>query len=85
MVFVDIVHNYLSQSMKNSMVIRMLGRAIRYRPLLVRLQSLWHPAGIFQLVDLENNFYLVKFSDSADFTYTLIGGPWVIFSHYLTM
>lgn len=36
-------------------------------------------------MDLENNFYLIKFNDSADYTHVLTGGPRVIYGHYLTM
>lgn len=81
--FSDRVHNYLSQSIRNSTVIRLLGRAISYRPLLNHLQSLWWPIGTFQLIDIENNFYLAKFSDPNDYTHILTAGPWVIYGHYL--
>lgn len=40
---------------------------------------------MFQLVDLENNFYLAKFTDPNDYSHSLIGGPWVIYGHYLTV
>ncbi|PPD82804.1 hypothetical protein GOBAR_DD20264 [Gossypium barbadense] len=36
-------------------------------------------------MDLENDFYLVHFKDMDDFDKILIGGPWVIFGHYLTI
>lgn len=81
--FSNKVHNYRSQAMKNFVIIRLLGRAIGNRPLLGRLQSLWRSTETLQLVDLENNYYLIKFSNSDDFMHTLTGGPWVIYIHYL--
>lgn len=79
------VQNYQAQSMRNLAVVCLLGRAIGYRPLLNHLQSLWRPAGTFQLVNLENNLYLVKFTDPSDYSHAVIGHPWVIYGHYLTL
>lgn len=39
----------------------------------------------FQLVDLENDYFLVKFRDNEDFHHALTGGPWMIYGHYLTV
>ncbi|EEF46434.1 conserved hypothetical protein [Ricinus communis] len=37
------------------------------------------------VVDLENDFYLVKLSRHEDVVSALLGGPWVVFGHYLTV
>ncbi|MBA0642128.1 hypothetical protein Goklo_026574 [Gossypium klotzschianum] len=37
-----------------------------------------------QLMDLENEFYLVRFDDIDDYNNVLIGGPWVVYGNYLT-
>lgn len=34
-------------------------------------------------MDLENDFYLVRFQDEDDFSRVVLGGPWVIFGRYL--
>lgn len=36
-------------------------------------------------MDLENDFYLVHFQDKGDFDKVLLGGPWVVFGHYLSV
>lgn len=36
-----------------------------------------------QILDLENNYFSVKFQKDNDYLIALIGGPWTIFKHYL--
>ncbi|MBA0614006.1 hypothetical protein Godav_014345 [Gossypium davidsonii] len=38
-----------------------------------------------QLMDLENEFYLVKFQGERDYMKALIVGPWLVFGQYLTV
>ncbi|MBA0550898.1 hypothetical protein Golob_021808 [Gossypium lobatum] len=38
-----------------------------------------------QLIDLENDYYLVHFQDEGDFNKVLVGGPWVIFCQHLVV
>ncbi|KAH1121999.1 hypothetical protein J1N35_005159 [Gossypium stocksii] len=38
-----------------------------------------------QLMDLENDYYLVRFHDEVDYNKVLMGDPWVIFGQYLTV
>ncbi|KAL4333427.1 hypothetical protein GQ457_07G010550 [Hibiscus cannabinus] len=57
----------------------------RYRALLNRIQLLWKPKGEFSLIDLDNNYFLVRFEIADDFQNVLLGGPWVIFGSYLTV
>ena len=37
------------------------------------------------LVALDDDFFLVKFSVVDDYEYAMLGGSWMIFNHYLTM
>lgn len=36
-------------------------------------------------MDLENDFYLVRFQDEDDYSRVLLGGTWVVFGRYLTV
>ncbi|MBA0797586.1 hypothetical protein Gohar_008268 [Gossypium harknessii] len=40
--------------------------------------------GNFQLMDTENDYFLVKFQPAVDYTKALSGDPCVIFEHSLT-
>ncbi|MFQ6621647.1 hypothetical protein Gotur_002532 [Gossypium turneri] len=48
-----------------------------------RMASLWKPKKLIQLIDLENDYYKVKFQDEEDYSAALIGEPWIIFGQYL--
>ncbi|XP_050217715.1 uncharacterized protein LOC126668568 [Mercurialis annua] len=83
--FSDRVHNLISQNMKLCIVVRLLGKNIGYRTLLSRILKLWKPKSYPSLVDLDNNFFLVRFYSMEDYINALSGGPWVLFGHYLTV
>ncbi|KAL4283171.1 hypothetical protein GQ457_16G011860 [Hibiscus cannabinus] len=79
------VHDAIDEELSNSVIIRLLGKSIGYRALLNRIQALWSPIGELQLIDLDNEYFLVRFALEEDFTRMLIGGPWVIYGSYLTV
>ncbi|KAL4295604.1 hypothetical protein GQ457_12G007870 [Hibiscus cannabinus] len=83
--FSDRVHNEVDAQLASSVIIRLLGKSIGYRALLNRVQSLWNPSGDMYLVDLDNDYYLVRFALAEDFQKVLTGGPWVIYGSYLTV
>lgn len=37
----------------------------------------------FSIIDLANDYYLVRFQKEGDVEYALIEGPWTIMGHYL--
>ncbi|KAL4278142.1 hypothetical protein GQ457_03G020710 [Hibiscus cannabinus] len=83
--FSERVHSLIDASMSQAVIVRLLGRSIGYRTLLSRVRSLWQLKGEFQLVDLANEYYLVKFSNEWDYAHVLSDGPWTIFGNYLTV
>ncbi|KAL4362551.1 hypothetical protein GQ457_04G013570 [Hibiscus cannabinus] len=83
--FSDRIHDLVDAKLENSVIVRLLGRAIGYNALLNRIRSLWNPSGEVGLVDLDNNYCLVRFANAADVSKVLVGGPWVIYGNYLTV
>ncbi|KAK5771934.1 hypothetical protein PVK06_048190 [Gossypium arboreum] len=71
--------------MSTSMVLKMLGRNIRISTLQNMLYGIWRPSKPFQLMDIENGYFLAKFQNTEDYDKILSQGPWVIFGHYLTV
>lgn len=67
------------------MIIKILGWKIGYRFLLGRLSKLWGLVGTFELIDLQNDFFLVCLHDPLDYERVLCDGPWMILDHYLTI
>ncbi|PKI42201.1 hypothetical protein CRG98_037440 [Punica granatum] len=62
-----------------------LGGNVGYTTLKRRLDQLWSPIGHFDLVDLPNNFYAARFSSVDAKEWVMLGGPWIIQGHYLTV
>ncbi|KAL4272914.1 hypothetical protein GQ457_13G010250 [Hibiscus cannabinus] len=83
--FSDRVHEAIDAKLAKSMIVRLLGRPIGYRALWNRIHALWSPVGEISLIDLDNEYYLVRFAIEDDFHKVLSGGPWVIYGSYLTV
>ncbi|XP_030941565.1 uncharacterized protein LOC115966474 [Quercus lobata] len=47
--------------------------------------TLWKPSGRLDCVDLEKDFFLVRFSLKADYENVLRDGPWFVGGHYLSI
>ncbi|KAL4290816.1 hypothetical protein GQ457_14G003450 [Hibiscus cannabinus] len=83
--FPDRVHDAIDAKLAKSLIVRLLGKSIGYRALWNRIMALWNPNGEINLIDLDNEYYLVRFANEDDFQKVLFGGPWVIYGSYLTV
>ncbi|KAL4335590.1 hypothetical protein GQ457_07G002370 [Hibiscus cannabinus] len=79
------VHDQIDSTMRNVIIVCLLGRNIGYQSLLNRIHALWKPSGDLQLIDLENNYFLVRVEDPRDYERILTEGPWTIYGNYLTV
>lgn len=70
---------------QKTLIIRTLGKAISFKFLMVRLRQLWKLQESFNLVDIGNNFFIVKINNPDDYWHILTGGPWVVAGYYLTV
>ncbi|KAH1098584.1 hypothetical protein J1N35_015505 [Gossypium stocksii] len=85
LIFSNQVHQLIEQKMALTVVVKVLGKKVGFNALLNKVSVFWSLRNIFKLIYLENDFYLVRFQDKDDFDNMLMGGPWVIFGHYLTV
>lgn len=76
--FSNRVYGLIERSMSKTLVVKLLGRKIGYN-------ALWKPKMRFQLMDIDNDYYLAKFESEMDFNNVVKKGLWVIFGHYLTV
>ncbi|KAH9777844.1 DUF4283 domain-containing protein [Citrus sinensis] len=83
--FSDRIHEKLCEPWKNSMIVKLLGRTIGYRTLCTRLNAMWKTTMTYSVIDLENNYFLVRFRSDTDVVDALTKGPWIIMGHYLTV
>lgn len=77
--------NRLCQPWQNALIIKLLGRAHTYNYLQARLQQKWQLKGNWKLVDLVNDYFVVKFELEEDLNFVLTGGPWIIAGQYLIL
>lgn len=50
-----------------------------------KLQSLWRKKQPLQIIDLENDYFSIRFQDDNEYLSALSGELWTIFGHYLTV
>lgn len=67
----------------DSIVVKLMGKSVDFFTLKRRLESLWPAMQGAQMVDLQNNYYAIKFRDKKAAQDVLAGGPWRVLGHYL--
>ena len=70
---------------KQTIIVKVLGKRIGYYYLEKRLRAIWRPKAAMDVVAIENDFFLVKFTQYEDYAFALYEGPWMIADHYLTV
>ncbi|MBA0794154.1 hypothetical protein Gohar_018505, partial [Gossypium harknessii] len=83
--FSDRVHQIFHKNISRSVVVKLLGRKIRYQALLHKVYSLWKPSGPIRIMDLENDYFLIKLQSEDNYVRALTEGPWVVYGQYLTI
>lgn len=51
---------------KESLVVCLLGKTLGYRTMKTKLASIWKLSGDFDILDVDNGFYMVKFDIKED-------------------
>ncbi|KAL6567776.1 hypothetical protein OROGR_001448 [Orobanche gracilis] len=70
---------------KEALVMSLLGKRLGYMTMKTKLSHIWDLDGDFDLLDVDNGFFMVKFNLECDKNRVIGGGPWMIFDHYLVM
>ena len=83
--FEEEVVQELSALWKEALVVKLLGKHIAYTAIQEKLKVLWHLQARFDIMDVGNNYFMVKFDTSEDREKVIIGGPWMIQEHYLAV
>ncbi|KAK5772345.1 hypothetical protein PVK06_048630 [Gossypium arboreum] len=69
--FLKRIKRLLVKDMETTIVIKLLGRNIGYGILCNRTSSLWKPSQSFRVIDMKNNYYLVRFQNKVDYEMAL--------------
>jgi hypothetical protein len=70
---------------KEALVVKLLGKNVGFNLMKDRLQKLWRLTGGFEIMDVDNGFYMVKCELLADRDKIMSDGPWMLFDHYLAV
>lgn len=70
---------------RDALVVKLLGKSIGYNTLRDRLTRLWKLVAGFEIMDLGNDFFMVKFEEEIDRSKVMDEGPWMVFDRYLTV
>ncbi|KAI9114148.1 hypothetical protein K1719_014798 [Acacia pycnantha] len=74
----------LDESLKNTVVVKLLGGPTSCHRLRDSLLRLWKFAPSFKLSDLEGGCFTTTFPNEEDYHRVLTEGPWVIVGNYFT-
>ncbi|MBA0592033.1 hypothetical protein Gorai_009020, partial [Gossypium raimondii] len=69
------IHQLLVNEMSISVVFKLLGRNIGFVALQNKLYGIGRPSKPFQLMDIENGYFLAKFQSLDDYEKILTQGP----------
>ncbi|KAJ4840564.1 hypothetical protein Tsubulata_005270 [Turnera subulata] len=75
----------LDKPWQSAVVVKLLGRSIGYKVLQSKLHTMWKTASPYRIIDMENNFFIIRFMSNEDYLHALVDGPWTIFGHALSV
>ncbi|KAL6527507.1 hypothetical protein OROGR_016597 [Orobanche gracilis] len=79
------VINEYSTEWRDALIISLIGKRLGYRIMREKLKFVWKLSGDFDMMDLDNGFFMVKFDREADREKVIEGGPWMVFDHYVAI
>ncbi|KAJ1439944.1 hypothetical protein SESBI_02168 [Sesbania bispinosa] len=70
---------------KLAVIVKLLGKKVGLKFMQNRLEKMWRPLGDMEVMDMENDYFLVRFSSPEDYEHVFQGGPWMIMGFYLVV
>lgn len=81
--FLNDYENHLQRFWKEGIVVKLMRKKIGLWTLKNRLTKVWESLHIVQMIEIENNYFAIKFRTVDDVIFALTGGPWRVLGHYL--
>ncbi|XVF69877.1 hypothetical protein PTKIN_Ptkin11bG0116100 [Pterospermum kingtungense] len=73
----------LRRPWRQTLIVKVLGCTVGYNYLIRRIKVLWHLKSNLELVAIDDDYFLAKFSSIDDCNFAKYEGPWMILDHYL--
>lgn len=70
---------------KNAIIIKVLDQTVGFNYLRRSLMQKWKPKGEFAMIDVGNEYYVIRFTNEEDLNHVMMDGPWLIGDNYLTI
>ena len=75
----------LASPWQTSVILKVMGRQLRYRALQTRFAGIWQPSGTMHLIDIGYGFFIMRFELLKDYYHALMDGPWFVGDQYLNV
>ncbi|XP_031106253.1 uncharacterized protein LOC116010899 [Ipomoea triloba] len=75
----------LRRPWRRTLIVKVLGRKVGYLFLRQRLQQMWKTEANFELIAIDQDYFLARFESLRDYEFAKYDGPWIILGHYLTV
>ncbi|CAN0917927.1 hypothetical protein LINGRAHAP2_LOCUS30580 [Linum grandiflorum] len=83
--FDDDLEEELARSWRHVLVVKVYGRSVGYYYLSNKLATLWKLMGEWEMLDVGNGFFVVRFQEEDDILDAFVGGPYNIGSAHLSI
>ncbi|XP_061363633.1 uncharacterized protein LOC133307191 [Gastrolobium bilobum] len=70
---------------RKALIIKLLGKRMGARFLMARVIRMWNLMGVYEVIDMDNGYLVVRFQEDSDYNHVLYEGPWIVADHYLTV
>ncbi|KAJ1436793.1 Endonuclease/exonuclease/phosphatase superfamily [Sesbania bispinosa] len=70
---------------KRSIIVKLLGRRMDLRYFQARLYKLWRPKARMEIIDLDNEYFIIRFEDLDDLQHVFDNGPLMLADHYIVI
>ena len=75
----------LSELWKDALVAKLLGKHLSYTAMREKLKVLWRLQAGFDIMDVGNDYFMVKFDTPMDRDKVIMSGPWMIQGCYVAI
>lgn len=77
-ILTDINRQRIYEPWKYTVIIKLMGKRLVHHYLKKKIQDLWRPTENLSLIDLGEDYYIVKFAKEENLSKVLQNGPWFI-------